>query len=487
VAQSVDLIFSDFAPDRGGAPWPENPGYLVDAINVRFTPNGYRTTYLDQYATVTPATIPAAVLFATGFASSTTPRHYAATQTKIYESDDYGATWYDNAGAAYGATDWDIALYGSTVIAVNAADNPQAKSLTAAVANNFADLGGTPPKAARVARIRDSLVLGQTATDTYGLQWSSIGDPTDWPTPGSATALARQAGAYSMQTEHGVITQLVGGEKFGLVFQERAITRMTYVGGDIQFTFDVYEKGQGTGFNHSVIRIGSLFYFQNSTGVWATDGYTVTPISLGKVDDSFIRNILSHPNGAASFRDGVAYDHRTHSICWPFIRSDNNSFLLCYDIAMQQFKTVDSASEILTGTLYSVTNGASQKSASAIPHMISGSLQLEQFAKLDTVPTTYRTGFVELAPGLRSSIQGIEVLGAGMSVSPLISVRSEDDTTDLDLSTDGYDTATKSIRTNNFTVLKSGRFHSFQYRETAQHQAALIRGLRVYYEVTGQK
>jgi hypothetical protein len=39
-------------PDRGGAPWAENPGYLIDAQNVRFTPNGYRSTYLDDVAVV---------------------------------------------------------------------------------------------------------------------------------------------------------------------------------------------------------------------------------------------------------------------------------------------------------------------------------------------------------------------------------------------------------------------------------------------------
>jgi hypothetical protein len=217
MAQYLDLLFSDYVPDRGGAPWAENPGYLVDAVNVRFTPNGYRSTYLDAAATTSTTAVGATPIAARAFADVTNPRHYVGTATKIYESSDSGVTWNDNAGAAYTAADWDFAMFNTTVVAVDGVDVPQAKDLDAAVGNNFAALGGTPPTAALVARIRDSLVL----SDLLVLQWSSIGDPTDWPTPGSATALARQAGSYTPSKEFGIVTRIVGGEKFGLIFQDR--------------------------------------------------------------------------------------------------------------------------------------------------------------------------------------------------------------------------------------------------------------------------
>lgn len=485
MSESIDLIFSDFAPDRGGAPWPENPGYLVDATNVRFTPNGYRSAYIDTEANAGTTAIGDTPIAARAFSDVTNPRHYAGTATKLFESNDSGVTWYDNSSAGYTAGDWDFEIFGTTVIAVNGTDAPQAKDLDATVSNNFAALGGSPPVGSMVARIRDSLVIADIVT----LQWSSIGDPTDWPTPGSATALARQAGSYSPSRAFGVVTRIVGGEKFGLIFQERAITRMTYVGGDIQFAFDVYARGVGTGYAHSTIVIGGWTYFKNSTGIWRTDGYTVESLSIGKIDDAFIGRLLDHPKEpTAAFLGGVAYDSREQTIYWPYLSNiGGNNYLLGYCIPLQQFKLIKLDGTILGGTLYSINNVVTTNLALVLPYCIDVSQKLRQFSSSDNVATVLRTGFVELAPGMRTDIAGIEVLGAGMSATPTISVRSETDTCDIDLSATGYDQAVKSVRTNMFTVLTSGRFHSFQYYEPAQRQGSLIRGLRVYYDVRSQK
>jgi hypothetical protein len=478
--QSIDLIFSDFAPDRGGAPWPENPGYLIDALNVRFTPNGYRSNYLDDVAIAGTTAIGATPLSAQAFADVTNPRHYVGTATKIFESNDSGTIWNDNSSAAYTASDWDWAIFGTTVIAVNGVDAPQAKDLDAAVGNNFAALGGSPPVSSLVARVRDSLVLGTI----LGIQWSSIGDPTDYPTPGSATALARQAGSYTASREFGVITRIVGGEKFGLIFQERAITRMTYVGGDIVFTFDVYARGIGTGYAHSTIVIDGWTYFKNSAGFFRTDGYAVQPLSYGKIDDAFIHRLLAHPiEPTLSFKNGVAYDSRTQTIYWPYVGAlTSATYLLGFSIPLQQFIPVKFSGSFVDGTLYSINDVVTTNAASVLPYCIDANQKLRQFSKINSVPTMLRTGFVEFAPGLITEINAIEVIGAGMSPVPTISVRSETDPANIDLSADGYEIATKSELAPLFRVRKSGRYHAFKYVDPAQSQAALVRGLRVYFE-----
>jgi hypothetical protein len=372
MARYIDLIFSDFAPDRGGAPWPENPGYLLESVNVRFTPNGYRSTYLDQFAAGSPAAVTNTPIAAAGFANTTNPRHYAGTAGKIYESSDAGATWFDNAGAAYTATDWDFGLFGTTVVAVNATDVPQAKDLSDAVANNFAALGGSPPTGTRIARVRDSLVIGNLpASYPWGLQWSSAGNPADWPTPGSATALARQAGSYQLQSSYGFVTDIVGGEKFGVVFQERAITRMTYVGGDIQFNFDVFERGFGTGYGHSAIVVGGFTYFISNCGIFKTDGYTVVPISIGRVEEAIISNLLGYPTRAVTIGNGVAYDARVRTIYWPFVAFTDalvsHDYLLGYDVVLGQFGIVKLAGTLLDGCYYSTHNAASIELGQQVP------------------------------------------------------------------------------------------------------------------------
>jgi hypothetical protein len=70
-----------------------------------------------------------------------------------------------------------------------------------------------------------------------------------------------------------------------------------------------------------------------------------------------------------------------------------------------------------------------------------------------------------------------------MSPNPTISVRSEINAANLTLAATDYTAAVASGFSDLFRVRKSGRYHSFQYVDTAQAQAALVRGLRVYYEV----
>lgn len=487
MAETIDLVFSDFVPDRGGAPWPENPGYLVDAINVRFTPNGYRSTYLDAYAADTPVAVGATPIAAAGFANVTTARHYVGTAAKLYESADSGATWNDNASAAYTATDWDFAVHGTKIIAVNIADNPQVKDLGDPVGTNFADLGGSPPKAAHVARVRENLVLGQTNADSYGVRWSKLGDPTVWSTPGSVAALADGSGSYSLGSEYGFVTQIVGGEKFGIVFQERALTRMTYVGGDIQFTFDVYGKGFGTGFARSAIKVGDTYYYISSTGIWKTDGVTVQPVSLGKIEEAVIRSFLGYATAATGLYRGVAYDHRINSVCWSFISPFSTYHLLCYDIVLGQFKIVSLAGDIVDGTLYSVHNGASTQSAFVVPHFLDSSQKLRTLTDITDIPTRMRTGFVELAPGYKTTITAIEPIGASLSASPQISVRSVSDADEINLDDSGYLMASKSRLSDEFNVITSGRFHSFKYVDPAQAKASLVRGLRVSFEIKSKR
>lgn len=484
----VDVLFSDFVPDRGGAPWPENPGYLIESENVRYTPTGYRCTYAEATAASSPATVGATALSAVGFSNgSSAPRHYVGSAAKLWESDDFGAVWNDNAGTAYTATDWDFALFDTTIIAANINNPIQEKDVSDPDTTNFADLGGSPPRATLVARVRDFLVIGNTSNSSWEIKWSAIGDPTNWPTPGSATALATQSGSEILPTEFGLPIQIIGGEKFGLILQEKAITRMTYIGGDVVFSFDTFDKEHGTGYKHTGIRVGGLFYFIAQSGVYRTDGYRVENISLGRIEDAIFRNLANHPTGASQFMYGVAYDQRLRRICWSFSVSGGADYLLCYYPEVDKFEIVNPTASIRDGTLYSVYDGLSTPIANSIPHFIDDNNKLFTLNDTTAIPTLMRTGYVELEPGYVTQITGIEVLGAEIPTAPTISAKSVSDAKDIDMLTTGYTAATKSSTGPQFAVRKSGRFHSFKYVDSAQNGDTLIRGLRVYYEVASQR
>ncbi|WP_230682109.1 hypothetical protein, partial [Streptococcus pneumoniae] len=71
--------------------------------------------------------------------------------------------------------------------------------------------------------IREFGVLAKTSTQNNRVRWSAIGSITDWVS--SATTLSD----YQDLPDGGSIMGFVGGE-YGIVFQERGITRMSFEG-----------------------------------------------------------------------------------------------------------------------------------------------------------------------------------------------------------------------------------------------------------------
>ena len=130
--------------------------------------------------------------------------------------------------------------------------------------------------------IRDFVVIG----NGYNIQWSAIGDPTDWPTPATDDARSKQSGKQSMINKFGIVTGVVGGDFFGYVFQERAITKMTYVGGDVVFTFDTFEEGRGSFNMNRYEIIDDKVFFESDFGYHVLEQGVISNIGFGKVDKS---------------------------------------------------------------------------------------------------------------------------------------------------------------------------------------------------------
>ena len=128
--------------------------------------------------------------------------------------------------------------------------------------------------------IRDFVVIG----NGYDIQWSAIGDATDFPTPATDDARSKQSGRQSMINKFGIVTGIVGGDFFGYVFQERAITKQTYVGGDVVFTFDTFEEGRGSFELNRYETVDDKVFFQSKYGYHLLEQGIITNIGIGKVD-----------------------------------------------------------------------------------------------------------------------------------------------------------------------------------------------------------
>ena len=127
---------------------------------------------------------------------------------------------------------WAFTQFGANIIATNGADNIQ--KFEEGVDSAFSDL--VTLKAKYLAVIRDFVVSGYTteSSTVYNqrVKWSGLNDSSTW-TPSQTT----QSGFQDIVGTHGSVQAIVGGESFGIVFMERAIFRMDYVGTPLIFQF----------------------------------------------------------------------------------------------------------------------------------------------------------------------------------------------------------------------------------------------------------
>lgn len=215
--------------------------------------------------------------------------YYAGTETKLYEL--VAATFNDESGAAYStATDdnWEFALYKAQVVATNYADPVQEIAIGGGGSGAFADLftSTLKPKARHCATVGRFLVLGGTNDGTDGEQparvwWSAIDDITDMD-PSATTQCD-----FNDFADGGWVRKIVGGVEYGVVFQERQIWRMTYVGSPLVFDFQPVDRTRGTQIPGSVIAHGRLIFYISEDGFYGFDGQSSTPIGHNKVDRTF--------------------------------------------------------------------------------------------------------------------------------------------------------------------------------------------------------
>jgi hypothetical protein len=244
----------------------ENPGAL-EARNVVPDAAGYRPLpTLVATGNAMAARVQGAIL-ARG--QGGTIANFAGDATKLYKWDNAGVSWTDvsrTAGGPYAVPadgGWSFAQFGDFVIAVNGVDAAQKFAIGSST--SFAALGGTPPVARFVATVRDFVVMGRLSGMAQRVHWSGINNAETW-----ASSQATQADFQDLP-DGGYVMGIVGGE-YGLVFQERSIKRMTYVGVPAIFQFDEIARGTGTPAEGSIARHEDITFFLSDDGFFALPG-----------------------------------------------------------------------------------------------------------------------------------------------------------------------------------------------------------------------
>lgn len=215
-------------------------------------------------------------------------RIVCGTATKLYVLS--GSTWNDitrSSGGDYACPRfWSFAQFGDSLLAFNGADAPQVFTLSSAIDGSvkFSALGGSPPVAEFVTVVRDFVFTGKIDSALNQNRWSAINNSASWAT--SATTMADQQDIPSGGNIRGQ-----GGGEYGIVLQDDAIQRYTFVGGGLGnpiFQRDEIATGVGCSIQGSVAQHGSRIFLCHRTGFqMLIDGTALEPIGAQKVDRTF--------------------------------------------------------------------------------------------------------------------------------------------------------------------------------------------------------
>ena len=209
---------------------------------------------------------------------------FAGNESKLYRLAT--ATWTSVGGATYDCEDesyWRFAKWGEKVIATNFDDEIQIRNFGAS--GTFGNLGGSPPKARHIGIVRGFVVLGDVTDGTHysnRVQWSGLENETSW-----GTVPATQADFQDLYGDGGRVMAVAGGD-VGIIFQERAIWEMEYIGAPMIFRFTNTAVGMGTPAARSVVRYGNSVFFYSQDGFMRYDlGGGLTAIGDKKIDQFF--------------------------------------------------------------------------------------------------------------------------------------------------------------------------------------------------------
>lgn len=195
-------------------------------------------------------------------------RTFAGTATKIFERT--GATWTNQSkapGTYTTATAWRFAQYGDVSLATNGID-PIQKSTSGV----FADLGGTPPKAALIDTVLGFVVVADTNDTTFGDspdRWwcSGIFNHETW-----APSVATQAASNRLTEPPGPIT---ASRRLGddwIIYKDRGIYHGTYTGPPFIWEFRLVSDTVGALTQEGVINVGTAHIFVGYDGIYMYDG-----------------------------------------------------------------------------------------------------------------------------------------------------------------------------------------------------------------------
>ena len=302
--------------------------------NVALTSNvaTITTSLAHGYSTSDNVTVDASNnVFDGSYVITTVPTSTTFTYAKVNADVTSAAATGTVIGTAYtGIYRWQFLQFGNYALATNGSNKVQYYDINAS--SYFGDLATTAPVAKYITVVRDFVVCANIGAGTYPsrVQWSDINDPTDW-TPGAASQ-----SDFQELPDGGDITGITGGE-FGIVFLEKAIVRMSYIGSPLFFQFDTISRNVGCVEGGSIAQYGGVTYFLSDDGFYSCNGQQITGIGSEKVDRYFYANANIGNIDSIS----AAVDPERNLVIWNYTNVSGSRSLLIYNFQTQKWCEAD--------------------------------------------------------------------------------------------------------------------------------------------------
>lgn len=388
------------------------------------------------------------------------------------------------AGGVYLVGDlqgWEFAQFGNRLLAVNGYSLSAGVDVTGNViqelslsagATQFNNLNNsiTSPgiKAISIAVVRDFVVAGNlriqsSATGQFAqrVRWSAINNPNSW-TADAATLSDHQ----DLVGEGGPVMKVIGGE-YGVVFQRKAIWRMTFVGSPLVFQFDNVQRNIGLVTTKAAASYQNLVFFLADDGFYVFDGSSVVPIGRGRVDDTFFAEV----NMAQLHRINAVIHPSNKLVLWayPTGANTNPDKVLVYNWAFNRWSRLTVTTEILATQISA--GGAVTLAAFDATHA------MDRFAG-SAMAATITTGELQLFPNQRATIheaRPIVISGASGSPGVAVSIGRRDLFTQ-----DSTFGAAVSPNSTGFAPLRSSaRYHRIRLTTTNNGSFTHLQGVEV--------
>ena len=232
---------------------------------------------------------------------------------------------------------WQFEQFGELVLATNGTAKLQMYDITGGI--RFQDIGQAPVCRA-IATVRDFVFAGYCNGISNKVQWSDLNNAESWDSSDTSQA------DFQILPAGGEIKAITGGE-FGLILQEKAVQRCSYIGTPLIFQFDLISDNTGCISGASAIQYNGISYWLSEGGIVSCDGNTVQNIGEGKVNDYLFKEIDTTKIEDVS----VAIEPLKNLIVWNFPTSSEARVLLKYNYSTGRFTTGRTNAQIVTGLM----------------------------------------------------------------------------------------------------------------------------------------